>query len=611
MHRSLVRAFDVSDPFDILDHMFDTVVRCGDQLAGAVARLDPDVLSGETAQSWWYALDRVERLAAGGKTLLARRLAAKHSPPRSGQRSAAEAMARDAGTSVGAAKDALDTSERLPELDKVEAAVRRGELSPAQAAVISDAAAADRSAQDRLLGLASKGSMSQLTKECARVRAAADPDPDATHRRIHAARRLRHYTDPEGGWNLTARGTAQAGAAFLTVLTAVTDAIFRQARRQGRCEPVEAYAFDALMHLAEHAAGRCDSEPQPDTATVADTDSARADDTAGTDNAGDVLPGGESSDHTWEATDLTGEGDAEPTTDDDHGSGTAGHPALSIAATGERSAAAGTAGEMPEPTQPAGAAGIFAASAQRNPVCPARPVSRQSVNPRYLALLRVDVAALRRGRVAGGELCEIAGVGPVPVSVARDLLGDAVLKLVITRGVDVVNVTHLGRGPTAAQRAALLWTNLTCAVEGCDRRRVEWDHQIPWAETRHTRLDELDPLCGFHHDLKTRLGYALVPGTGKRAFVAPDDPRHPRHQPDSRDRPTGTGGPGDGGPSDGRDRPTRRDGPSAPERPTGRPAQRRAAGAANDAGSGRPPGQRRRTAATGRQPDLFAEPQPP
>jgi hypothetical protein len=74
-----------------------------------------------------------------------------------------------------------------------------------------------------------------------------------------------------------------------------------------------------------------------------------------------------------------------------------------------------------------------------------------------------------------------------------------------------------------------MWTNPTCTVEGCHRRRIEYDHRKPWSQTRHTRLDELDPLCDYHHDLKTRLGWALVPGKGKRAFVPPDDPRHPRH----------------------------------------------------------------------------------
>ncbi len=128
-------------------------------------------------------------------------------------------------------------------------------------------------------------------------------------------------------------------------------------------------------------------------------------------------------------------------------------------------------------------------------------------------------------------MCGIAGVGPVPVSVARRLLGEAIVKLVITDGVDVLNVTHLGRGPTAAQRAALLWMNPTCSVLGCNRRRIEWDHREDWAKTQHTRLAELDPLCEFHHDLKTRLGWALVAGTGKRSFVPPDDPQHPRHRP--------------------------------------------------------------------------------
>jgi hypothetical protein len=152
-------------------------------------------------------------------------------------------------------------------------------------------------------------------------------------------------------------------------------------------------------------------------------------------------------------------------------------------------------------------------------------------NPRHLGLLRVDVEALRRGHVDGDELCEITGVGPVPVRVARDLLGDATLKLVITRGVDVCNVTSLGRGPTAAMRYALLWTSPTCTVEGCARTILEHDHRTgaEFKDTRHTQLSELDPLCGTHHGLHTQHAWALVAGDGKRKMVPPDDPRHPMH----------------------------------------------------------------------------------
>ncbi|MEO7427957.1 MAG: DUF222 domain-containing protein [Acidimicrobiales bacterium] len=150
-------------------------------------------------------------------------------------------------------------------------------------------------------------------------------------------------------------------------------------------------------------------------------------------------------------------------------------------------------------------------------------------NPRFLGLLRVDVTALRRGRTEGDELCEISGVGPVPVRVAQDLLGEATLKLVITRGVDVRNVTSLGRGPTAAMRYALAWTSPTCSVEGCSRTIVEYDHRngAEFAQTRHTRLDETDPVCTGHHDLHTNHGWALITGTGKRPMVPRQDPRHP------------------------------------------------------------------------------------
>ena len=77
------------------------------------------------------------------------------------------------------------------------------------------------------------------------------------------------------------------------------------------------------------------------------------------------------------------------------------------------------------------------------------------------------------------------------------------------------------RGPTAAQRVALLWSKPKCANVACSATIVQIDHRIPWADTHHTRLDQLDPLCPHHHKLKTNQDWALEPGTGRRAFVAP------------------------------------------------------------------------------------------
>ena len=433
--------------------MFEDALEVRDRLALLVDRLDPDAVSGSAAGELWAVLDASERLCAAGKTLLARRVAQTHRPETAGARTAAEHLARRAGASTGAARDALDTSARLRGQPAVEAALRRGELSAGQAAVVSAAAAADPAAEARLVELASRVSVPELRDEAARVKAAADPDPEATNRRLHQRRRLRRWVDAEGFWTLHAEGSPQAGAAFGAALDAVTDRIFGQARREGRHEPVEAYAFDALISLAEQAADRA-AGFAADRAAVPGVDRA-----------------------------------------------------------------AGSAAE----TQDSTAGDRLTGTADGR-------LSR--MNPRFLALLRVDVEALRRGRVAGDELCEIRGVGPVPVPVAEGLLGQAVLRLVITRGVDVLNVTHLGRGPTAAQKIALAWASPGCTVEGCWRTRVEHDHRQPWSDTRHTRLDELDPLCKFHHDLKTRHGWALTAGTGKRPMVPPDDPRHPKHRAD-------------------------------------------------------------------------------
>jgi len=72
--------------------------------------------------------------------------------------------------------------------------------------------------------------------------------------------------------------------------------------------------------------------------------------------------------------------------------------------------------------------------------------------------------------VSDDEYCEITGIGPIPVSVARAMLTEAIVKLVITKGEDVLHVTHLGRGPKMAQRIALLWQQRCALSRGAAAR---------------------------------------------------------------------------------------------------------------------------------------------
>jgi hypothetical protein len=178
----------------------------------------------------------------------------------------------------------------------------------------------------------------------------------------------------------------------------------------------------------------------------------------------------------------------------------------------------------PDTGEPAGEPGAEAAAA------PA-PVKQRSAVPIYLGLIRVDHAALMRGHVEGDELCEIVGLGPIPVRVARHLLGEAILHLILTKGTAVGSTVNIKRGPNTAQRMALLWRSPTCSITGCTNPRVEIDHTPDWADTHRTVLDELEPKCGHHHDLKTHQRWAVIHRDNKTFMVPPGDPDHPDTRP--------------------------------------------------------------------------------
>lgn len=165
-------------------------------------------------------------------------------------------------------------------------------------------------------------------------------------------------------------------------------------------------------------------------------------------------------------------------------------------------------------------------------------------------VFRVDLDAFFRGYPTGDEVIEVAGFGPTSVQAVADVLeqGTPFLKAVITKGKDVVGIVHLGRRPNAYQKTALDWLFPTCAAEGCGVRTAwcETDHREPWAKTHFTVLDLLDRLCRAHHAMKTNEGWALVEGKGKRAFVPPSDPRHPRFAKVERGSAAGAGPPAGG-----------------------------------------------------------------
>ncbi|HVC71807.1 MAG TPA: DUF222 domain-containing protein [Acidimicrobiales bacterium] len=143
---------------------------------------------------------------------------------------------------------------------------------------------------------------------------------------------------------------------------------------------------------------------------------------------------------------------------------------------------------------------------------------------RPTVVLRVDLAALKRGETEDDELCEIPGVGPVSVATARRLLGDCFLKIVIRDGYDIRSVSHPGRSIPALMETALAERDPGCMVPGCDNTLyLETHHRVPVHEYGPTAMDNLVRICSWHHDLISHEGWRIEGGPGHWSWHPPPD----------------------------------------------------------------------------------------
>jgi hypothetical protein len=456
---------------------------------------DPATMSAADAGRVVDVAAAIEAAAAALKALAASRAAEGSGWRDSGAKSAADSLARQVGLTQGEARQVLEVGRVLAEAPELASAALEGRISPTQAGMIGRAVKADPGVAGRLVEGANRLSVGELREEIARARAETS-DLEARYEGVRRRRRLRAWTDPDGVWHLNAVGPPDAGAQIMAAVDVRRDRQFRRCRAMGVREHPDLYAFDALHELALQATG----SPGMDEHT------------RGRDSS---LPNSDEPSQSAVVGDLTHSADNldQPVRTD--------RPSPTVMATTDRSRPYG-AGPAPHLFPPA-------SSGERGKG-KGRSRRRTRLGPPVKLLLRVDYDTWLRGLVLEGETCELAGYGPIPVSVARQLVatGDAFVAAILTKGKSVVGVAHLGRAPNAYQRSALEWLYPTCAAAGCVARvHLQADHRIDWAKTHITVFDHLDLLCSHHHRLKTTANWALAAGEGKRPLVPPDDPRHP------------------------------------------------------------------------------------
>jgi hypothetical protein len=108
---------------------------------------------------------------------------------------------------------------------------------------------------------------------------------------------------------------------------------------------------------------------------------------------------------------------------------------------------------------------------------------------------------------------QLAGYGPIPASVARELASDGKWKRFITEP-QTGNLLDFGREsyePPQQLKDFLIARDRTCRFPGCRRSALlsDLDHAQSWESGGSTSLENIGALCRRHHRLKTHDGWKI------------------------------------------------------------------------------------------------------
>lgn len=126
--------------------------------------------------------------------------------------------------------------------------------------------------------------------------------------------------------------------------------------------------------------------------------------------------------------------------------------------------------------------------------------------------------------LAGGDAPgDIPGFGPVLADIARRVAAEAPdggWEYLVTDNGRPVATGTLSRKATRGMRRVIRAAHPTCVFPGCrmPAEQADIDHTRPWVTTRRTQLEDLAPLCRYHHRHRHR-GWSYQPTGDGTGFV--------------------------------------------------------------------------------------------
>jgi hypothetical protein len=339
-------------------------------LSQQVSLLDPSVVSGPDAAVLLSLFTRAETICSSGVALAARRVADTNAHVGSGHLSAETYVAGRVGGSVSAAREVISVGSVISDSSSaVGRQARLGNLSFSKVREVVKGVQVDPLAEASLLEVAACDSLDAVARERKRL--------EAVNRDLHELAHKRRSL----WWKQDGASTAFGGslpnhqwAKVESVLGPLRDRAFRSSRRSGLRESSSAYCADGLVAMAELAVSGS---------------GAGVDDSRANGSGGPVRKG------------KAGLGDNVDKFDTDD---------KDACSSGSETGSGG-----------------FGEGSGKN--------RGKSGSARIKATVHVvvDHEVLVRGSVNPGDLCEIEGVGPIPVDVARSMANDCYLRVLLKK----------------------------------------------------------------------------------------------------------------------------------------------------------------------------------
>jgi len=237
----------------LMETLYGDLGRTVRALQEIVRTATPESVSGDQARRFVERFAQAERAAASGIALFTPVVVETGAYAKEGHASAQDWLGTLSGTSAGAAKGRLAAAERAAVDPTLTDALHEGGLSPAELAVVTQAAAEAPGSTKDLLELVGQGASHQeLTDTASRLKAGAKSREDERARRdrVHATRHFRWHQVDSGGVRGEFFCDEVHWARVAPSLEARAKELWKAAgggSGGGGSEPLEAYRLDAFL----------------------------------------------------------------------------------------------------------------------------------------------------------------------------------------------------------------------------------------------------------------------------------------------------------------------------------------------------------------------------